>query len=286
MSLEVQGLGASVLVQDLGRPGWAHLGVPRSGALDRPAAALANRLVGNDPSAACLEVLLGGLVVTADAGVWVAVTGAPCPVEVDGRAEAFGGAVRLPAGGRLSLGRPRTGLRSYLAVGGGIDVPPVLGSRSTDTLGRVGPAPVVVGDVLPVGEGGSAPAPLDTPRTPLPGPLRMMPGPRADRVVGDVLDLLEHTPYTVSPDSDRIGLRLVGAPLPLASYGTHEELPSEGVVLGSVQVPPDGRPVVFLADHPTTGGYPVVAVVEEDDLWRCAQLRPGERVELRRAATR
>jgi allophanate hydrolase subunit 2 len=98
-----------------------------------------------------------------------------------------------------------------------------------------------------------------------------------------VLDLLERTPYTVSPDSDRIGLRLVGEPLPLASYG---ELPSEGVVLGSVQVPPDGRPVVFLADHPTTGGYPVVAVVDEGDLWRCAQLRPGEPVELRRAARR
>ncbi len=283
MSLEVHALGASVLVQDLGRPGWAHLGVPRSGSLDRPAAALANRLVGNDPSAACLEVLLGGLVVTADAGVWVAVTGAPCPVEVDGRAESFGGAVRLPAGGRLSLGRPRTGLRSYLAVGGGIAVPPVLGSRSTDTLGRVGPAPVTAGDVLPVGEAGTAPAPLDTPRPPVPGPLRVTAGPRADRVAGDVLDLLQRTTYTVSPDSDRIGLRLVGEPLPLASYA---ELPSEGVVLGSVQVPPDGRPLVFLADHPTTGGYPVVAVVEEEDLWRCAQLRPGERVELRRAATR
>lgn len=286
MSLEVHALGASVLVQDLGRPGWAHLGVPRSGALDRPAAALANRLVGNDPSAACLEVLLGGLVVTADAGAWVAVTGAPCPVAIDGRAEAFGAAVRLPTGGQLSLGRPSAGLRSYLAVGGGIDVPPVLGSRSTDTLGRLGPAPVAVGDVLPVGEGGSAPAPLDTPRTPLPGPLRVTPGPRADRVVGDVLDLLERTPYAVSPDSDRIGLRLDGEPLPLASYGTRAELPSEGVVLGSVQVPPDGRPVVFLADHPTTGGYPVVAVVEVDDLWRCAQLRPGERVALRRSATR
>jgi biotin-dependent carboxylase-like uncharacterized protein len=283
VTLRVDGLGPSALVQDLGRPGWAHLGVPRSGALDLPAAALANRLVGNDPSAACLEVLLGGLVLTATAGVWVSVTGAPCSVEVDGGAEAFGSAVRLPTGGRLSLGRPVTGLRSYVAVSGGVDVPPVLGSRSTDTLGRLGPAPLAVGNVLPVGDASSAPAPLDTPRPPVAGPLRLTRGPRADRVAGDVLDLLERTSYTVSPDSDRVGLRLVGAPLPLASY---DELVSEGVVLGSVQVPPDGQPVVFLADHPTTGGYPVVAVVDEADLWQCAQLRPGERVELRRAARR
>jgi biotin-dependent carboxylase-like uncharacterized protein len=282
MSLRVEAVGASVLVQDLGRPGWAHLGVPHSGALDAPAAALANRLVGNAPSAACLEVLLGGLAVTTDGGVWVAVTGAPVPVEVDRHAAPFGAAVRLPAGGRLVLGRPSTGLRSYVAVGGGLDVAPVLGSRSTDTLGRVGPEPVAAGDVLPVGASAAAPAPLDTPRPPVPGPLRVTPGPRAGRVAGDVVDLLTRTPYTVSPDSDRIGLRLVGDPLPLTSY---DELPSEGVVLGSVQVPPDGRPVVFLADHPTTGGYPVVAVVEPTDLWQCAQLRPGERVAFRRSAT-
>ena len=289
MTLRVEAVGASVLVQDQGRPGWAHLGVPRSGALDRPAADLANRLVGNPPDAACLEVLLGGLVVTAGQGLWVAVTGAPCEVDVDGRAEVFAGAVRLPAGSRLSLGTPRAGLRSYVAVGGGVDVPPVLGSRSTDTLGRVGPAPVAAGDVLPVGAVGSSPAPLDTPRPPGRGPLRLSRGPRADHVAGDVLALLERTSYTVSPDSDRVGLRLVGDPLPLLRHtGSRPvaELPSEGMVLGAVQVPPDGRPVVFLADHPTTGGYPVVAVVEPADLWQCAQLRPGERVPLTRAAAR
>jgi biotin-dependent carboxylase-like uncharacterized protein len=280
MSLHVERIRASVLVQDLGRPGWAHLGVPRSGALDRPAAALANRVVGNDPRAACLEVLLGGLSLTTDAGVWVAVTGAPCPVEVDGRAQAFGVAVRLPADGRLTLGTPVSGLRSYVAVAGGLDVPPVLGSRSTDTLGRIGPAPVAVGDVLPVGASASTPAPLDASRHPGRIALRVRAGPRAHRVAGDVLALLAATSYTVSPDSDRIGLRLVGEPLPLTSY---DELPSEGVVLGAVQVPPDGRPVVFLADHPTTGGYPVVGVVEEDDLWHCAQLRPGEEVRFTRA---
>ncbi len=275
MSLRVLETGPSVLVQDLGRVGWAHLGVPRAGALDAPAAALAQRLVGNPAEAASLEVLLGGLAVTTDRGVWIAVTGAPCQVSVDGRQCDFGAAVWLPEGGTLRLGRPASGLRSYVAVAGGIDVELVLGSRSTDTLGGVGPPPVGVGDVLPVGESAHAPVALDTPRPPTPGPLRLLPGPRADRVAGDAVALLCRTSYTVSQDSDRIGLRLLGEPLALA---TSDELPSEGMVLGAVQVPPDGRPVVFLADHPTTGGYPVVAVVDERDLWQCAQLRPGESV--------
>jgi biotin-dependent carboxylase-like uncharacterized protein len=283
MSLQVRKVGPSVLVQDLGRPGWAHLGVPRAGALDAPAAALAQRLVGNPPDAACLEVLLGGLVVTTDQDVWVALTGASCVVEVDRRPVAFGAAAWLPAGAELRLGRPRTGLRTYVAFAGGIAVEPVLGSRSTDTLGGIGPPPVTAGDVLPVGRAPGSPAPLDTPRPPATGPLRVTPGPRADRVRGDALDLLCRTSYTVSPHADRIGLRLAGEPLPLART---DELASEGMVLGAVQVPPDGRPVVFLADHPTTGGYPVVAVVDERDLWQCAQLRPGDGVSFTRAATR
>ncbi len=282
MSLVVRATGPSVLVEDLGRPGWAHLGVPRSGALDRPAAALATRVVGNAAEAACLEVLLGGLEVVAEQGVWVAVTGAPCEVVVDGRQREFAAAVRVPAGGTLRLGRPATGLRTYVAVAGGIAVDPVLGSRSSDTLGRVGPPPVRAGDVLPVGEPARAPVPVDTPRPPSPGALRLLPGPRSNRVAGDAVDLLCRTSYTASPDSDRIGLRLLGEPLPLRTAG---DLPSEGMVLGAVQVPPDGRPVVFLADHPTTGGYPVVAVVDERDLWQCAQLRPGERVGFTRGAT-
>jgi biotin-dependent carboxylase-like uncharacterized protein len=283
VSLTVHRVGPAVLVQDLGRPGWAHLGVPRSGALDGPASALAQRLVGNESSAAGLEIVLGGLEVTSDAGVWVAVTGAACDVTVDERPAGFAAPVWLPAGGTLRLGRPSTGLRSYVAVAGGIAVEPVLGSRSTDTLGTVGPAPVATGDVLPVGTPEGPPAAVDATRPPVPGPLRVSPGPRADRVDGDAITLLCGTSYAVSPDSDRIGLRLVGDPLPLART---DELPSEGMVLGAVQVPPDGRPVVFLADHPTTGGYPVVAVVDPADLWQCAQLRPGEPVRFSRAATR
>ncbi|WP_343908728.1 biotin-dependent carboxyltransferase family protein [Nocardioides aquiterrae] len=265
MSLEVLEVGPLVTVQDRGRVGCAHLGVPRAGALDAPAAALANRLVGNDEDAAVLEVLLGGLVLRADTGCWVAVTGAADR----------GGAEWLPAGAELRVDVPATGLRSYVAVAGGIAVPPVLGSRSTDTLAWVGPPPVSPGTVLPVGEARAQPRPLDTPRAPRPGPLRLVPGPRDDWFVPDALDLLCGSAYTVGADSNRVGLRLEGPALRRAREG---ELASEGMVLGAVQVPPSGMPVVFLADHPPTGGYPVIGVVAADDLWQCAQLRPGDQV--------
>jgi biotin-dependent carboxylase-like uncharacterized protein len=280
MTLYVRAVGPAVLVQDLGRPGWAHLGVPRSGALDPPAAAFANRLVGNAPDAACLEVLLGGLAITTDAGCWAAVTGATCDVTVDGRPREFAAPVRLAPGGEIRLGTPFRGLRSYVAFAGGIDVEPVLGSRSRDTLGGVGPPPLEAGDKLEVGSAAGSPGAADTPRPPLAGPLHISPGPHAHRVDGDPVHLLCRTSYVVSTSADRIGMRLTGVPLPLL---TAAELPSGGMVLGAVQVPPDGLPVLFLADHPTTGGYPVVAVVDEADLWQCAQLRPGEPVRFARS---
>lgn len=285
MSLRVHAAGLLTTVQDRGRVGWAHLGVPRAGSLDEPAAALARRLVGGDPDDAVLEVTLGGLEVEAapslagagPGGHWVAVTGAPAPVRVDGRAVAHGAPVWLPVGARLSLGPPPAGVRSCVAVAGGLAVAPVLGSRSTDTLAGVGPPRVAAGQVLGVGAPRRPPSPVDAPRPPRPGPLRVHPGPRADWG-RDGLAGLCGPAYTVLPDSDRIGLRLDGPSLPRAPRLAGRELPSEGVVLGAVQVPPDGRPVVFLADHPPTGGYPVVAVVDPADLWRCAQVRPGERV--------
>ena len=281
--LRVVATGPSVLLQDLGRPGLAHLGVPRAGALDAPAAALARRLVGGAPGDAVLEVLLGGLEVVLEgrsgSGVWVAATGAPCPVALDGRAQPHGRATWLPAGSHLVLGRPTTGLRSYLAVDGGLPVAEVLGSRSSDTLAGVGHAPVRAGDRLPVGVRRGEPGSVEVPPARDAGPLRLHPGPRADWCA-DPLGALTGRSWTVGADSDRVGLRLLGEPLVRRRT---EELPSEGMVLGAVQVPPDGLPVVFLADHPPTGGYPVVAVVEEADLWRCAQLRPGERVGFTRA---
>ena len=281
-SLTVTDAGPLSTVQDRGRPGWAHLGVPRSGALDRPAADLANRLVGNDGSAAVLETTLGGITLTASDAVTIAVTGAECAVVVAGRAVASAEPVRVPAGAMVQLGRATRGVRSYLAVAGGVVVEPVLGSRSTDTLAYVGPGVLRDGDVLPVGEPAGTPAGVDVGATrpfPRPAVLRLHPGPRDDWFDGAALTTLTGTPYAVSGDSNRVGLRLEGEAL---TRGRDGELPSEGLVLGAVQVPPAGQPLVFLHDHPTTGGYPVIGVVDPDDLWQCAQLRPGEQVRFTR----
>ena len=279
---QVLDAGPLTTVQDRGRPGHAHLGVPRAGVLDPPAAALANRLVGNPPDAAVLEVTLGGLQLRAGGGRWVAVTGAAGPVWVDGAARGHDRPEWVPGGSVLRVGTPLTGVRSYVAVAGGIVVAPVLGSRSTDTLAWVGPPRVETGAELPVGEPGGDPRALDTPRPPRAGPLRLTPGPRDDWFVDGAVDVLCGAAYTVAAESNRVGLRLTGPVLERSRPG---ELASEGLVVGAVQVPPSGQPVVFLADHPVTGGYPVIGVVDEDDLWQCAQLRPGDDVRFTRSAS-
>jgi biotin-dependent carboxylase-like uncharacterized protein len=182
--------------------------------------------------------------------------------------------VTVPAGTVVSLEPARTGVRTYLAVAGGIDVPPVLGSRSTDTLAFVGPPVVVPGTVLPVGESLGGPRPVDVPRLPAGRRmLRLHRGPRADWFVADALSLLAREEYVVTHDANRIGLRLRG---PALHRTDATELASEGLVPGAVQVPPDGQPVILLHDHPVTGGYPVIAVVDSRDLPVCAQLRPGD----------
>ncbi|WDO09510.1 biotin-dependent carboxyltransferase family protein [Streptomyces murinus] len=267
--------GMLTTVQDLGRPGYAHLGVPRSGALDPPAAALVNRLAGNGPDAAVLETTLDGCALRPRSTVTVAVGGAPCPVTVGGHPAAWGAPVVVPAGELLEVGAVSAGVRGYVAVRGGIAVEPVLGSRATDLLSGLGPAPLAEGTVLPLGRPAGAPARVDT--APQPGPpaelvLRVTPGPRADWFTARGRYDLTARAYRVSPASNRIGLRTEGPALERAREG---ELPSEGMVLGAVQVPPDGRPVVFLADHPTTGGYPVIAVVRASDLPAAAQAPPG-----------
>lgn len=284
--LGVRTAGPLTTVQDRGRPGLAHLGVPRAGPLDRPAAELAQRLVGNEPDAALLEIVMGGFAATTDTGCWVAVTGAAGLLRIDGAAGAHGEAVWWTAGAELTIAPPVHGMRSYLAVAGGIDVEPVLGSRATDTLAWVGPPQVGDGDRLPIGAATASPRPLDVPAPGRRGPLRVTPGPRDDWFEPTAWQTLSSSPYVVTTESNRIGLRLVG---PELSRARTDELPSEGMVLGSVQVPPDGRPVVFLADHPPTGGYPVIGVVLTEDLWQCAQLRPGDEVRFspdREAATR
>ena len=276
-ALEVVAVGPLALVEDLGRPGHGASGVGRSGAADRAALTLANRLVANDEGAAAVEVVFGGLAVRATSLLTVALTGAAAPATVDGTPVGHHTVVDLRPGQVLRLGMPPTGLRTYLAVRGGIDVAPVLGSRSTDTLSGLGPAPLQTGDELPVG-----PEPAELPLidvAPVCSPpgdtvvLHAVLGPRAD-FVADPAELTRTT-WTGSSRSDRVGMRLEGGRLRRADDA---EVPSEGMVRGAIQVPPSGEPVVFLADHPVTGGYPVVATVCDADVDRAAQVRPGQSV--------
>ncbi|MET8250495.1 biotin-dependent carboxyltransferase family protein [Micromonospora sp. NPDC005197] len=274
--IEVLRAGALTTVQDLGRPGWAHLGVPRSGALDPTALRLANRLVGNAEQAAGLEITLTGCTLRLTHAATVALTGAEVAVRAGDRPGDIGRPLTVPAGTVLRVGPARRGVRSWLAVAGGIDVPPVLGSRATDTLAGLGPPVLRDGDRLPLGVPPAEPAPVDVTIGPAPAPelhLSVRLGPRDDWFTPSALDLLFGTAYTVSPVSNRVGARLAGAALPRAVAG---ELPSEGIVLGAVQVPADGQPLIFLADHPTTGGYPVIGVVT--DVTPLAQARPGTTV--------
>jgi biotin-dependent carboxylase-like uncharacterized protein len=271
--------GPLTTVQDDGRPGQAALGIGRSGACDRASAALANRLVGNPADAAVLEVTFGGLAVRAESDLLVVTTGARCP------GAPHAAPTLLRRGQELRLGAPAAGLRTYLAVRGGIDVPPVLGSRATDVLAGLGPAVVAVGDVLPVGEPTAPPPVVDV--APVADPpdgevtVAVLPGPRADWFGDAGWAALTGQAWSVTSESNRVGLRLDGDPLDRLREG---ELPSEGMVRGALQVPPSGTPVLFLADHPVTGGYPVIGYVVDADVDRCAQLRPGQTLRFRSAA--
>ncbi|MFC4913465.1 biotin-dependent carboxyltransferase family protein [Actinomadura gamaensis] len=280
--IEVVRPGPLATVQDLGRPGYAHLGVPRSGAADAPSLRLANRLVGNPEDAAGIEFTLGNAALRFHASAWIAVTGAPVDLRLDGRPRGMNAPVHVPAGGTLSLGTPTRGLRGYLAVRGGLTCEETLGSRSTDLLSGLGPAPLAPGVHLPIGETG-APITVDlAPVPPLPDEpeLRIVPGPRDDWFADDALAVLISKPFTVTPASNRVGVRLDGPRLVRTREG---ELSSEGMVTGALQVPPDGNPILFLTDHPTTGGYPVIAVVRHRDHALAAQLRPGDLVRFRLA---
>ena len=273
--------GPLTTVQDLGRPGHAHLGVPRAGAADRDSLKLANRLVGNPEGAAGLECTLSGPALRFDEAAVVAVTGAEVPVTVDGEALETNAAIDIPAGGVLDVGTTTAGLRPYVAIRGGIEAEPVLGSRSRDTLSGLGPDPLAAGDRLQAGTAkgprpaiGVAPvaAPVAT------ATLRITPGPRQDWFTPEALELLTTAEWEVANESNRSGTRLNGPPLPRAREG---ELLSEGLVEGAVQVRHSGLPMIMLADHPTTGGYPVIAVVTAADLPKVAQARPGQELRFR-----
>lgn len=272
----VEDPGPLTTVQDDGRSGQAGIGIGRSGACDRASYRLANRLLGNHPGAAALEVTFGGLVLRPEEEVTVVTTGARCP------GAPHNGPVRLRPGDVLRLGAPVSGMRTYVAVRGGLAVEPVLGSCATDVLGGLGPPPVAAGDRLAVG--GLAGALPDTGLAAVAEPaaerleVRVTEGPRRDWFDDEAWRLLTTQEYTVSGESNRVGVRLEGEPLTRSREG---ELPSEGMLRGALQIPPSGLPVLFLSDHPVTGGYPVVGYVVDDDVDRCAQLRPGQRLRLR-----
>ncbi|MFD7310535.1 carboxyltransferase domain-containing protein [Promicromonospora sp. NPDC059942] len=297
--LDVVSPGVQAVVQDLGRAGSEGAGVSASGALDRPSLRAANRAVGNPADAAVVESV-GGLRLRAHGPQVLAVTGAVGDVLVlpvspgsAGRRPRRGEPFALDDGDELRLTAPARGVRAYVAVRGGIDVPPVLGSRATDVLAGLGPDPLGAGDVLPVGAPdrglpAAAPPLLRVPGgtgtaddLPAPGEttvLTIVLGPRDDWFDTAAIDLLTGQDWLVTPRSNRIGLRLAGEPLTRLPERRDTELPSEGCVTGAIQVPPDGLPVLFLADHPLTGGYPVVGAVTADHVPLAGQLPAGARV--------
>jgi biotin-dependent carboxylase-like uncharacterized protein len=272
----IEQTGVLATVQDLGRPGLAQLGVPPSGAADRAAHRLANRMVGNDEGAATVESTLGGLVVRTDRLAWVAVTGPPTQLVVNEQPTASHTLLALAAGDRLTVQAPPEGLRNYLAVRGGFEVPRVLGSRSTDVLSDLGPAPLRPGTRLAVGHPSSPmPGVEQAPAPPRRTRLQVTAGPRRDWFTDRAWLALTRAPWITNANSNRVAVSLDGPPLERAVRG---ELPSEGLIRGAIQVPPSGRPMVFLADHPVTGGYPVIAVLSEQACDDAAQLRPGDEV--------
>ncbi|WP_206444457.1 biotin-dependent carboxyltransferase family protein [Nocardioides turkmenicus] len=299
-AVEVVRPGLQLVLEDLGRSGHAALGVSASGTADRRALRAANRAVGNDPGTAGFELAGGGAVLRFTGPAVVAVAGAPAaativrsggpPLPVE-----HGAATALEDGEELHFGWISEGLRAVIAVRGGLDLEPALGSLSSDTLAGLGPGdlggrPLRAGDVVPLHGPAAAPYAVDpcpAPADPLPAPgdtvdLRIVLGPRDDWFTQAGVRTLVEQEWTVTPRSDRVGVRLEGAvPLERAVSG---ELPSEGAVTGAIQVPPDGQPVLFLPDHPLTGGYPIIGAVVDRDLDLAGQLPPGVRIRFRPVA--
>jgi biotin-dependent carboxylase-like uncharacterized protein len=281
-TLEILKTGPLALLEDLGRPGLAHIGVTRSGAADRRSHTLANRLVANPLDRATVEVTFGGFSARVRGGsVAIAVTGADADPSVNGLPFGTNSIHYAHDGEVISLGAHRSGLRSYVAVRGGIDAEPTLGSRSHDVMSAIGPNPLKPGDVLTVGEHTADFPEVD--QAPVAAivedlvELLVVPGPRDDWFADP--DALVHTDWVASDRSDRVGMRLSGSPL--RHRWPDRQLPSEGATRGAIQVPPNGLPVILGPDHPVTGGYPVIGVVADRDVDALAQVRPGQHVRMR-----
>jgi biotin-dependent carboxylase-like uncharacterized protein len=281
--VEILEPGPLTLVQDLGRVGHLAVGVSRSGAADIGSYRLGARLVGNEDGAPALEVTFGGLRLRAHGALLACLTGAPAPACAGGRAVPHAAPFPLRDGEELVLGMPLSGLRTYVSFRGGLALTPVLGSCSTDTMSGLGPDPVGTGTMLPVGTATRGFPVVDVAPVPPPAAgtveLAVLPGPRRDWFTRP--EQLADAEWVVSPRSDRKGIRLTGNPIERHTRWREAELPSEGMLRGAIQVPPGGEPVLFLNDHPVTGGYPVIGVVRSDDVDRAAQLRPGQPVRFR-----
>ncbi|WP_431074502.1 carboxyltransferase domain-containing protein [Microbacterium phyllosphaerae] len=284
-AVEIVRPSMQLLVQDAGRPGFAALGVSASGVADRRAMREANRAVGNATGAAVLESVGGAVLRFRGAGV-AAISGAVGSldlIDADGatRRIEHGAPFATVEGDELILGHPTSGLRYLIAIRGGVAVDPALDSRASDTLAGLGPAPLAAGDVLRAGDAAAHPVEPEALLRTLPSPgdlvdLEITLGPRDDWFTAAALATLAGQEWTVTPRSDRVGIRLEGAvPLERSVSG---ELPSEGAVTGAIQVPPDGQPVLFLPDHPLTGGYPIIGALTDRSLDLAGQLPPGARV--------
>ena len=284
-TIEILDGGFFTTVQDLGRVQYQRFGVAVSGAMDGFALRAANRLVGNADTAAGLEVtLLGPEVQFAQSGL-LAVTGADLNPCVDGCPIQMWHTIAVRAGSMLSFSGQRDGMRAYLAVDGGIDVPVVLGSRSTSTrtgLGGFEGRPLRAGDTLPVGE--QAPGRRAARRAMRPSAIpsyghdhrvRVVFGPQDDAFSDEGRSTFLTAEYTMTMQSDRIGCRFDG---PRIAHRTSADIVSDGTTLGIVQVSGDGMPIVLMADRGTTGGYTKIATVISADVWRLAQAAPGDRV--------
>lgn len=266
-------------LQDLGRSGWGHLGVSTAGAADAFSLRVANRLVGNQDGAATLEMTARGPRLRFEKAAGIALTGADVEANLDGTPLPMYQTIQVSAGSTLNLGRIHPGLRCYLAVAGGLDLPRILGSASTDSLSGLGPSPLAAGMQLPMGtppgrtaEGAYLRSP---PHFGTAAEVRLLPGPQEDWFTPDSRLKLLESDYRVLPQSDRTGVRLEGAAL---KRDRRTELPSMGMVTGAIQVPGSGQPIVLLPNHGITGGYPVIGNVISADLGKLAQLTPGDRL--------
>ncbi len=284
--LRVETPGLLTTVQDLGRWGYQQEGMTPAGAMDPFALQVANLLVSNERSAAALEITMLGPALTFLSDTVVALCGADLSAQLDDMPVPLWKSYTVAAGQTLRFGKRRGGARVYLALAGGLDVPPVLGSRATFLRGKMGGLAgraLQAGDTLntcgrpEAGHAGQALRPTDIPIYQSAATVRIVLGPQDDAFSEQECMRFLTMSYTVTPQSDRMGYRLAGSPLRYReSY--NGDLLSEAVPLGAIQVPPDGQPIILMADRQTTGGYPKIAAVISADFSRVAQLGPGDRI--------